>query len=123
MCRNTPTRTSVRLAADPHAAKHATIMMKGTVRPGYTRRLFLVPVTGSGVITVGRSMRIPPANRRLARVMRLFEASAAPRASPFGGPAPGRGSPLVEQPQVRRLPEQVLEDAVALGVVRLLHVL
>src|SRR4051794_11214816 len=40
MCRKTPTRTSVRLAAEPHAAKQQISRMKGTVNPAWTRRLF-----------------------------------------------------------------------------------
>ena len=40
MLRNTPTSTSVRLAADPHAAKQAMSRMKGTVSPGKTSRAF-----------------------------------------------------------------------------------
>jgi hypothetical protein len=34
MCRNTPTSTSVRLAADPQAAKHVTTRTNGMVSPG-----------------------------------------------------------------------------------------
>ena len=34
MVRKTPTSTSVRLAADPHAAKQRMSRMNGTVRPG-----------------------------------------------------------------------------------------
>ena len=44
MLRNTPTSTSVRLAADPHAAKQAMSRMNGTVNPAKTSRAFL----GSG---------------------------------------------------------------------------
>src|SRR4051795_1841515 len=38
MCRNTPTSTSVRFAADPHAAKQRMSRMNGTVSPGWTNR-------------------------------------------------------------------------------------
>ena len=34
MLRNTPTSTSVRLAADPQAAKHSTSSKNGMMRPG-----------------------------------------------------------------------------------------
>src|SRR4051794_31975041 len=40
MCRNTPTSTSVRFAADPHAAKQKISRTKGTANPGCTRRAF-----------------------------------------------------------------------------------
>jgi hypothetical protein len=43
MCRNTPTSTSVRLAADPQAAKQQTSRTNGTVNPGCTSLALLVP--------------------------------------------------------------------------------
>ena len=40
MWRKTPTSTSVRFAADPHAAKHKTNNANGTPNPAYTSRAF-----------------------------------------------------------------------------------
>src|SRR4051812_39556678 len=63
MCRNTPTSTSVRFAADPHAAKQKTNRVNGTAKPGYTRRAFLLrdaPTAACGWTTDSPAIPTPP---------------------------------------------------------------